>query len=152
MRCVYLDLDGTLLGPGASLLRGADGRFALEGVRALQACARAGAEGDALLGRRQSSVFEWRALIGCSAYCFDVGCGLVIDGDLEWLTGGVVPSEQEGTIHDQIERSGAPALLLSGTPAGSSTTRRGTPDARCRTCSGGFGFGGGAGAAGCVWF
>ena len=36
----------------------------------------------------------------------------MIDGELEWLTGGVVPSEQEGTIHEQIERSGAPALLL----------------------------------------
>jgi hydroxymethylpyrimidine pyrophosphatase-like HAD family hydrolase len=112
MRCVYLDLDGTLLGPGASLLRGAEGRFALEGVRALQACARAGAEVMLYSGRRQSSVFECARLIGCSAYCFDVGCGLVIDGDLEWLTGGVVPSAQEGTIHDQIERSGAPALLL----------------------------------------
>ena len=55
MRCVYLDLDGTLLGPGASLLRGADGQFALEGVRALQACARAEAEVMLYSGRRQSS-------------------------------------------------------------------------------------------------
>ena len=109
---MYLDLDGTLLGPGASLLRGAEGRFALEGVRALQACARAGAEVMLYSGRRQSSVFECARLIDCSAFCFDVGCGLVIDGELEWLTGGLEPSEEEGTIHDQIERSGAPALLL----------------------------------------
>ena len=44
MRCLYVDLDGTLLGPGASLLRGADGGFSLDGVRALQACYRADAE------------------------------------------------------------------------------------------------------------
>jgi hydroxymethylpyrimidine pyrophosphatase-like HAD family hydrolase len=111
MRCVYLDLDGTLLGPGASLLRGAEG-FALEGVRALQACARADVEVMIYSGRRQSSVFEVARLIGASAYTFDVGCGLVIDGELEWLTGGIVPSEEEGTIYEQIERSGAPAMLL----------------------------------------
>ncbi len=109
---MYLDLDGTLLGPGASLLRGADGRFALQGVRALQACARADVEVMLYSGRRQSSVFEVARLIGASAYTFDVGCGLVIDGELEWLTGGIVPSTEAGTIHDQIELSGAPAMLL----------------------------------------
>jgi hypothetical protein len=41
MRCLYVDLDGTLLGPSASLLHGADGGFSLDGVRALQACDRA---------------------------------------------------------------------------------------------------------------
>ena len=60
MRCVYLDLDGTLLGPGASLLRDGEGRFALEGVRALQACARSGAEVMLYSGRRQSSVFVFQ--------------------------------------------------------------------------------------------
>ena len=112
MRCVYLDLDGTLLGPGASLLRGRDGRFALDGVRALQACWRADVEVVLYSGRRQSGVFECARLIGSSAYIFEVGCGLVVDGELEWLTGGLVPSETEGSIHDQITASGAPALLL----------------------------------------
>src|SRR5438270_226214 len=37
MRCVYLDLDGTLLGPGGSLLRGADGALDLEEATALLA-------------------------------------------------------------------------------------------------------------------
>jgi hypothetical protein len=36
----------------------------------------------------------------------------MVDGELEWLTDGVVPSAEAGTIFDQIERSGAPALLL----------------------------------------
>lgn len=112
MRCLYADLDGTLLGPGASLLRGADGGFALEGVRALQACWRAEVEVVLYSGRKQSSVFEAARLIGSSAYIFDLGCGLVVDGELEWLTGGVVPSAERGTIYAQVEDSGAPALLL----------------------------------------
>jgi phosphoglycolate phosphatase len=112
MRCVYLDLDGTLLGPGGSLLRRADGGFGLEGVRALQACARAGAEVMLYSGRRQGSVFECARMIGATSYTFEVGCGLVIDGSLEWLTDGVVPSPERGTIYEQIDASGAPALLL----------------------------------------
>ncbi|MBV9000271.1 MAG: HAD hydrolase family protein, partial [Solirubrobacterales bacterium] len=112
MRCAYVDLDGTLLGPGGSLLRGADGRFALDGVRALQACSRAEVEVVLYSGRRQGSVFELSRLIGSTAYIFEIGCGLVVDGSLEWLTDGVVPSVEEGTIYEQVERSGAPALLL----------------------------------------
>ena len=112
MRCLYVDLDGTLLGPGGSLLRGADGRFALDGVRALQACSRAGVEVVIYSGRRQGSVFENSRLIGSSAYIFELGCGFVLDGELEWLTDGVVPSAEEGTIYEQVDRSGAPALLL----------------------------------------
>lgn len=112
VRCLYADLDGTLLGPGGSLLRGAGGGFALEGVRALQACWRAGAEVVLYSGRRQNSVFEHSRIIGSSSYSFELGCGLVVDGELEWLTDGIVPSSSEGTIFDQIERSGAPAFLL----------------------------------------
>ena len=112
LRCLYVDLDGTLLGPGGSLLRGADGRFALDGVRALQACDRAGAEVVIYSGRRHESVFEDSRFLGQSSFIFELGCGLVIDGELEWLTGGVEPSAEAGTIFDQITASGAPAMLL----------------------------------------
>jgi hydroxymethylpyrimidine pyrophosphatase-like HAD family hydrolase len=112
MRCLYVDLDGTLLGPGASLLRGADGRFSSLAVRALEACWRADVEVVLYSGRRQQSVFESSRLIGSSSYVFELGCGLVLDGELEWLTGGVEPSAEAGSIYDQIEASGAPALLL----------------------------------------
>ncbi len=112
MRCLYVDLDGTLLGPGASLLRGGDGRFSSRSVRALEACWRAEVEVVLYSGRRQTSVFESARLIGSSAYIFELGCGLVLEGDLEWLTDGLVPSPQDGTIFDQIEATGAPALLL----------------------------------------
>jgi phosphoglycolate phosphatase len=112
MQCLYVDLDGTLLGPNASLLTGAGGRFSLLAARAMEACARVGAEVVIYSGRRQSSVFEAARMIGSSAFIFELGCGLVIDGELEWLTDGVVPTTENGTIHDQIEASGAPALLL----------------------------------------
>ena len=36
----------------------------------------------------------------------------MLDGELEWLTDGIEPSPEEGTIYEQIEASGAPALLL----------------------------------------
>jgi hypothetical protein len=112
MRCLYVDLDGTLLGPRASLLAGSEGAFSLLGVRALEACARAEMEVVIYSGRRQSSVFEAARLIGSTAYIFELGCGLVLDGELEWLTGGVEPSPDRGSIYDQIEASGAAALLL----------------------------------------
>ena len=112
MRCVYVDLDSTLLGPGASLLRGADGAFSLQGVRALQACDRAGAEVVLMSGRRQAQVGEDARLLGQSAYIFEAGSCLVLDGDEHWLTGDYMPGGEAGSIHDQIELSGAPALLL----------------------------------------
>src|SRR5438477_3150084 len=112
MRCLYVDLDGTLLGPGGSLLRGGDGRFSLDAVRALQACDRAGAEVVLYSGRRERSVFDDARLLGITSYSFELGCGLVMDGELEWLTDGIVPSGSEGTIYEQIERSGAAKLLL----------------------------------------
>jgi hydroxymethylpyrimidine pyrophosphatase-like HAD family hydrolase len=113
LRCVYVDLDGTLLGPGASLLRDAEGGFSLDAVRALQACHRADVEVVIFSGRRQAQTMEDARLLGQSAYIFEAGSGLVVDGELEWLTGGLEPTDEGLTIHAQIEASGAPALLLS---------------------------------------
>ena len=44
LRCVYTDLDGTLLGRGSSLFRDAEGGFSLAQSRGLEACHRAGVE------------------------------------------------------------------------------------------------------------
>jgi hydroxymethylpyrimidine pyrophosphatase-like HAD family hydrolase len=112
MRCLYVDLDGTLLGPGGSLVRGTGGGWSSLSVRALEACWRADVEVVLYSGRRQSSVFECSRLISSSSYVFELGCGLVVDNELEWLTGGVEPSSEHGSIYDQIEASGAPAMLL----------------------------------------
>ena len=53
LRAVYVDLDDTLLGRGGSLLHDGDGAFSLLGVRALEACGRAGAEVVLVSGRRR---------------------------------------------------------------------------------------------------
>jgi hydroxymethylpyrimidine pyrophosphatase-like HAD family hydrolase len=111
LRAVYVDLDATLLGPGGVLLRGGDGAFSLLGVRALEACDRAGVEVVLMSGRRKAQVMEDARLIGQSSYIFEAGSCLVLDGEEYWLTGELMPGEA-GTIHDQIEASGAPALLL----------------------------------------
>jgi hydroxymethylpyrimidine pyrophosphatase-like HAD family hydrolase len=111
LRCVYVDLDGTLIGRDGSLLRDADGGFSLLGVRALEACHRAGVEVVIYSGRRQQTVFYDARLMGITSYAFEAGAGVVLDGELHWLTGDLVPRDGK-TIFDQIEESGAPKLLL----------------------------------------
>ncbi len=115
IRCVYTDLDGTLLGRGASLFRTAEGDFTLLAARALEACHRAGAEVVIASGRRRAQVMEDARLIGQTAYIFEVGSGLVIDGETTFLTGDLQPSEDE-TVHAQIAAAGAPELLTGRYP------------------------------------
>jgi hydroxymethylpyrimidine pyrophosphatase-like HAD family hydrolase len=110
MRCLYLDLDGTLLGRGASLLHDGEGEITIDGVRAVQACLRAGVEVVLMSGRRRAQVFEDARLLGQSAYIFEAGACVVLEGEEHWLTGELMPGEL--SIAEQIERSGAPALLL----------------------------------------
>ena len=64
LRCVYTDLDGTLLGAGASLFRDGEGEFTLLPARALEACHRAGVEVVLKSGRRKAQVMEDARLIG----------------------------------------------------------------------------------------
>ena len=72
-RCLYLDLDGTLLGRGASLLHDGEGAISLDGVRAVQACLRAGVEVALMSGRRRTQVFEDARLLGQSSFIFEAG-------------------------------------------------------------------------------
>jgi phosphoglycolate phosphatase len=120
LRCLYVDLDGTLLGRGASLLHDGDGRVSIEGVRALQACLRADVEVVLMSGRRRVMVQEDARLLGQDSFIYEAGACVVLGvgadtragsgGEEHWLTGELVPGEL--TIAEQIERSGAPALLL----------------------------------------
>jgi phosphoglycolate phosphatase len=109
-RCLYLDLDGTLLGKGAALLRDGEGNVSIDGVRAVQACMRADVEVVLMSGRRRAQVFEDARLLGQSSYIYEAGACVVLDGEEHWLTGNLLPGEL--SIAEQIERSGAPELLL----------------------------------------
>ena len=104
VRCLYLDLDGTLLGQGGSLLHDGEGGFTLLGVRAMEACLRAGARGRrcraAAGGARRG-----RAAVRAAPFIFEAGACLVLDGEEHWLT-------EPGGAHEQIAAPGRPALLL----------------------------------------
>jgi hydroxymethylpyrimidine pyrophosphatase-like HAD family hydrolase len=116
VRCVYIDLDGTLLGWRASLLHDGEGNVSLDGVRAVQACLRAGVEIVLMSGRRRAQVHEDARLLGQDSFIFEAGACVVLGADWQlggeehWLTGEMVPGEL--SIAEQIERSGAPGLLL----------------------------------------
>jgi HAD superfamily hydrolase (TIGR01484 family) len=111
LRCVYTDLDNTMLGKGASLLRDAEGNFSLRAIRALEACDRAQVEVVIKSGRRKAQVYEDARLIAQPAYIYEMGCGLVDGPEEVFLTGEL--HEQPGrTVYEQIERSGAPRALL----------------------------------------
>ncbi len=120
IRCLYLDLDGTLLGRGASLLHDGEGEVSLAGLRALQACLRADVEIVLMSGRRRAPLHEDARLFGQDSYIFEAGAcvafggGARFGGEDHWLTGGLVPGEL--TIAEQIGSSGAPDLLLESYP------------------------------------
>jgi phosphoglycolate phosphatase len=109
-RCLYLDLDSTLLGRGASMLHDGEGNVTIDGVRAVQACLRADVEIVLMSGRRRAQLAEDARLLGQGSYIFEAGACVVLHGEEHWLTGELLPGEL--TIAQQIERSGAPALLL----------------------------------------
>src|SRR5262249_27897927 len=71
---------------------------------------RAEVEVVVMSGRRRAQVHEDARLLGQSSYIFEAGACLVLDGEEHWLTGELLPGAS--TIAEQIEHSGAPALLL----------------------------------------
>ena len=91
MRCLYLDLDATLLGRGGSLLHDGEGAVSLLGTRAIEACLRAGVEVVLMSGRRKDSVAVPARLFGQRSYIFEVGACMVIDDEEHWLTGDLLP-------------------------------------------------------------
>jgi phosphoglycolate phosphatase len=116
IRCVYTDLDGTLLGHGASLFRDADGAFSLLAARALEACFRADVEVVLKSGRRKAQVMEDARLLGQSSYIYEMGCGLVIDGEETLLADPELQPRNGRTTHQLIEDAGAPRLLFETYP------------------------------------
>lgn len=115
LRCVYTDLDNTMLGKGASILRDAKGDFSALAIRALEACHRAGVEVVIKSGRRKAQVYEDARLIGQPAYIYEMGCGLV-DGPEEVFLTGDIEHQPGQSVYEQVEASGAPALLLETFP------------------------------------
>jgi hypothetical protein len=115
LRCVYTDLDGTLLGRFGSLFADAEGNWSTAAVRAIEACHRAGAELVIMSGRRESTVGADSRLIGQTSYIYEAGCGVVIDGERTLLTGDWRHGES-GTPAEQMAAAGVPDLLFAAFP------------------------------------
>ena len=111
LRCVYTDLDGTLLGRQGSLFRDSEGGFSMLQARALEACHRAGAEVVIKSGRRESSVLEDAKLIGSTSYICEVGCLVVMDGERTELVGDLEPDPGK-TLAETMVDGGIPDELF----------------------------------------
>lgn len=111
LRCVYTDLDGTLLGARASLFADHEGGFSMMQARALEACHRAGVEVVIMSGRRRVQVHEDARLMGQSSFIFEAGSAFSIDGETTMATGEFV-HEDGVSLVDQVSARGVPELLL----------------------------------------
>lgn len=111
IRCVYTDLDGTLLGPRGGLFRDPAGNFSLNQAKALQACDRAGVEVVVMSGRREAEVASDSRLMGQTSYIYEAGCGVLIEGERTYLTGDWQP-DGNSTPYDRMVEAGIPDLLF----------------------------------------
>ena len=112
LRCLYTDLDGTLLGRFGSLFADADGNFSRNQALMLEACHRAGVEVVVMSGRREAQVQSDSRLIGQSSYIYEAGCGMVIDRERTILTGERWMPDETGSPAERIVASGLPARLF----------------------------------------
>lgn len=110
LRCVYFDLDGTMVGRGGSLFHDEEGNVSLAGARAIEAAHRAGVEIVPVSGRRRDTVREPARAMGATSYAFEIGGGLVVDGEDFWQTGDLQPDEDR-SVHDQMVSRGVIDLL-----------------------------------------
>ncbi len=115
LRCVYTDLDGTLLGQGASLFTDYEGNFSMMQAKALEACSRAGVEVVIMSGRRHVQVHEDARIIGQTSFIFEAGSAFSIDRELTLMTGEFV-HEAGKTVVEQMSERGVPELLFEHYP------------------------------------
>ncbi len=111
LKCVYTDLDGTLLGAGASLFSDHEGGFSMMQARALEACHRAGVEVVIMSGRRRVQVHEDARLIGQNSFIFEAGSAFSIEGETFMATGDFAHADGV-TLVEQVSARGVPDLLL----------------------------------------
>jgi hydroxymethylpyrimidine pyrophosphatase-like HAD family hydrolase len=116
LRCLYTDLDGTLLGKFGSLFADAEGNFSRNQALMIEACHRAEVEIVVMSGRREAQVLSDSRLMGQTSYIYEAGCGMVIDREKTFLTGeGWVPDENGNPAQRMID-SGIPDLLFERFP------------------------------------
>lgn len=105
MSLVYLDLDGTLCGPGGSIARGADGAFSAAGVLALGRLMAAEIPYVVVTGRSRIRADQSAHLIGATGALSELGA----------LDAGY-PTAPGQTVHAAIGATGIVAELLAREP------------------------------------
>jgi len=115
VRCVYTDLDGTLLGQDASLFTDHEGNFSMMQARGLEACSRVGVEVVIMSGRRQIQVHEDARILGQTSFIFEAGGAFSIDRELTMMTGDF-ELDPERTVVEQISDRGVPEFLFESYP------------------------------------
>lgn len=80
VRVLYVDVDGTLVGPGGNLFLDGDLRFHVEAAEAIGAAREAGLELVPLSGRSRASMGATARLIGAESYIAELGALRVYDG------------------------------------------------------------------------
>jgi hydroxymethylpyrimidine pyrophosphatase-like HAD family hydrolase len=108
-KVAYVDLDGTLLGPGGSLFASPDGGITDVAAAAVAALHRAGIALVPTSGRTEPQVREVARVVGAEGYIAELGGIVVRDGAVERRLGeateGVTPVEA-------MVRSGGAGLVL----------------------------------------
>jgi hypothetical protein len=113
LRAVYVDLDGTLLGPGGSLFAGPERGITTRAAEALGALHRGGVAVIPLSGRTEPQVREAARMLGAAGFIAELG-GIVWDGRQTIRDYGGF--QGPGTPYEAMVRSGAAGVLLEATP------------------------------------
>lgn len=108
---VYTDLDGTLLGPGGSVLTAPDGTPSARAAQALVTAAAAGVAVVPVSGRARSTLQHDARLLGLGGCIAEAGSVIVRGGEIhfEW---GDAPRGLADNPHDTLAVTGALGLLL----------------------------------------
>ena len=111
IQVVYTDLDGTLLGPGGSLLTGPDGSPSAAAAAALADAAAAGVIVVPVSGRQAYQLRNDARIMGLTNCIAEAGSVIIRDGTehLEW---GKAPTDIAATPHDALIDSGAYQLVI----------------------------------------
>jgi hydroxymethylpyrimidine pyrophosphatase-like HAD family hydrolase len=108
-RALYTDLDGTLLGPGASLFAAPSGGVTSRTAEAVAALHAAQIDLIPVSGRTESQVREAARLLGAAGFIAELG-GVIAFGDRVERTHG--SHRGRGTPVEAMFRSGAPGFLM----------------------------------------
>lgn len=120
VKCVFTDLDGTMLAPGSCALADNDGNPSTALVEALVRLKRAGVEVIPCSGRNRTMLQEDCRVLGLNSYIGEMGGLIMLDlkaNRWEYFTGDMPYDPASGlTPHQVIERTGACERILARWP------------------------------------